>query len=108
MPSERLFHGQAVEIEIGGIKCDATGCTFTDPSVALRDYEQWLDRPCPACGANLLTVEDYKLTLALVGIVASANAEAPVPPPGSKRMRITPVMNGSGEVVRIKESHDAK
>jgi hypothetical protein len=38
-----------------GIKCDA--CPWRDDTVLQSDYENWLNRPCPDCGENLLTQE---------------------------------------------------
>lgn len=48
-----------LELRILGIKCDASGCDFRDETVQVAHYEQWLNKPCPKCGANLLTQADY-------------------------------------------------
>lgn len=45
-----------VQIIIRGLKCDAAGCNFFDASAA--PDERSLNRPCPLCGANLLTESD--------------------------------------------------
>lgn len=42
---------------IQGIKCD--NCDWQDLSVNVRNYDRYLNRPCPKCGCNLLTQEDY-------------------------------------------------
>lgn len=49
--------GKVMDIEIGGIKCDAHGCGYRDDDVKFADYAQYIDRPCPKCGSNLLTKE---------------------------------------------------
>lgn len=55
----------AVEVYVRGIKCDNSTCGFKDDTVKFEEYEQWLNKPCPKCGANLLTEEDYASTLIL-------------------------------------------
>jgi hypothetical protein len=30
-------------------------------SVQSEDYKDWVNKPCPECGENLLTAEDYKM-----------------------------------------------
>ena len=42
----------------GGLKCDNPSCDFVDMSIAIQDYDNWLNVPCPKCGTNLLTKED--------------------------------------------------
>lgn len=46
--------------KMGGIKCDNPNCTYRNESVDIGDYSGWIDKPCPLCGANLLTKEDYQ------------------------------------------------
>lgn len=40
-----------------GIKCDNPNCGWADWSVKQEDYDNWVNRPCPVCGENLLTEE---------------------------------------------------
>ncbi|MCK5612193.1 hypothetical protein KAR91_60535 [Candidatus Pacearchaeota archaeon] len=47
-----------MEIKIEGLKCDAKGCSYEDNNVKVEDYESYLNKPCPVCGANLLTEQD--------------------------------------------------
>jgi hypothetical protein len=49
---------------ITGIKCDNPKCDFVDKSVTSDDYELWLNKPCPKCGENLLTEDDFMLAKA--------------------------------------------
>lgn len=44
-------------LKVHGIKCDH--CPYNDMSVQPEEYDAWLNRPCPDCGENLLTQEDY-------------------------------------------------
>ncbi|GCD11738.1 hypothetical protein [Clostridium tagluense] len=48
---------EALALNIEGVKCDV--CDYRNDDVKLREYEEWLNKPCPQCGANLLTQEDF-------------------------------------------------
>jgi hypothetical protein len=63
------------ELRIGGIKCDS--CDFTDNTVKESDYLAWLNKPCPKCGENLLTEEDYEMSLFLRNAVDFMNTLTP-------------------------------
>ena len=52
---------KAITTHIQGIKCDNKDCDYQDMSVSYEDYPKWINKPCPKCGANLLTVHDYKV-----------------------------------------------
>lgn len=43
----------------GGLVCDNENCDFEDMSIKQSDYKDWVDKPCPKCGENLLTEEDF-------------------------------------------------
>lgn len=47
-----------IKFDVGGIKCDNPSCDYRDDSVSYEDYQDWLNKPCPCCGENLLTQED--------------------------------------------------
>ena len=61
-----------IELTISGIKCDA--CDYRDDDVKFEDYPLWLNKPCPKCEANLLTVKDYDECLNLMGAAKVINA----------------------------------
>ena len=42
-----------------GIYSENKSCDFTDISVKLIEVENWIDKPCPKCGHNLLTQEQF-------------------------------------------------
>ena len=50
-----------VEYHVQGIQCDNTQCDYVDEDVKYEDYPEWLNKPCPKCGENLLTEADYNL-----------------------------------------------
>lgn len=95
---QRLFVGKACEFIIGGLNCDS--CSYRDENVSVFEFEDWIDKPCPECGKSLLTPEDYKSTLALIGIAALTNEEKPrvnerLP---VERKTICFEMDGSGDI----------
>ena len=63
-----------VEIDIRGIKCDNSSCDYTDMSVDVSEYPKWIDKPCPKCGENLLTQEDYDQTMIWMQAAELANS----------------------------------
>ena len=46
---------------VTGIKCDNIKCDFNDPTILYINYPEWINKPCPNCGENLLTQEDYDI-----------------------------------------------
>lgn len=46
-------------LDVHGLKCDNPNCDWSDMSVPFSDYESSINKPCPKCGENLLTQEDY-------------------------------------------------
>lgn len=44
------------------VECDNPKCDFVVPNktgIPNPDSQEWLDRPCPKCGQNLLTFQDW-------------------------------------------------
>lgn len=58
-------------MNVHGIKCDA--CDYKDMTVKMEEYPQYLDKPCPECGANLLTKADYNTLKALIRLTKVLN-----------------------------------
>lgn len=87
---------KAIERRVQGIKCDAVDCDFGDENVTEESYPEWLNKPCPLCGANLLTEEDFaavKLLHSLAELINTMHGEVPEDAP----KRIVQVsLNGSG------------
>lgn len=57
------------------IVCDDLLCDYTVPYSEQEDQklEEYINTPCPSCGANLLTEEDYKLAVKLDKIIDRIN-----------------------------------
>ena len=53
-------------LQIGGIKCDNPHCNYKDMSVKYEEYPDYLNKPCPICGWNLLTQQDYDIVQRIV------------------------------------------
>ena len=66
-----------VKITGGGIKCDNPDCGWRDDTVTYDDYERWLNAPCPKCGENLLTKEDYDNIIGILETIKYVNSLSP-------------------------------
>lgn len=92
---------QAIDYKIKGIKCDNPDCDFRDETVEYKDYKNWLNKPCPKCGSNLLTQKDLETIKAIIKLVKIINW---ITKPfmslfkDSKRIKVSAEMNGSGKV----------
>lgn len=65
---------QRIERKSGGLQCDSPSCDWTDETVEVKDYKQWLNAPCPKCGENVLTQEDLDSVLKVMEMVDLINA----------------------------------
>ena len=41
------------------IQCDNPNCDY-EVEIPFATYPEWINKPCPKCGENLLTENDYK------------------------------------------------
>lgn len=87
---------QAIQMEISGIKCDARGCDYRDDDAKYEEYEKWLNKPCPKCGANLLTGEDMKTCQIMMQNAAALNSLVGPLPDDMEAKLYDVLMNGSG------------
>lgn len=87
-----------IEMQIKGIKCDAQACDYVDQDVTVEQYEQWLNKPCPQCGANLLTQEDFDQVHLLISLTNMMNQVFPQREEGEEDVVVSAEMNGTGEV----------
>jgi hypothetical protein len=97
----------AIELFISGIKCDA--CDYRDDSVKVEDYPEWVNKPCPKCGANLLTEADFNSVQLIVQMTNLANQALPKLEESEPEMIATGEMDGTGHVhIKIYEDDDEK
>jgi len=90
---------QAIKMNIGGIKCDNKECNFKDMSVQFEDYYKWLNKPCPKCGSNLLTQQDYDTVKILIDLTAIVNEEVSDVDEGEQLFKMSVEFNGTSRVV---------
>jgi hypothetical protein len=48
-----------VEITQNGLQCDNPNCDWKDTTIPAEDFVNWVDKPCPTCGENVLTEKDF-------------------------------------------------
>lgn len=86
--------------EISGLKCDTPTCDYTDESVKLEECEASIDKPCPKCGASLLTPEDFakvKFIMGFMNLINEAQNDD-VSPETDEMARLTVELNGTDDV----------
>lgn len=89
---------KAAELKISGIKCDNPKCDYKDDTVKFEDYKDWVNKPCPKCGANLLTEIDFLNTAIMMAAVEATNAKYPDGVPDEEVSYVSVKMNGTGKV----------
>jgi len=45
--------------DIRGLKCDTSGCNWSDMEIPYSEYKERVNSKCPECGSILLTEEEY-------------------------------------------------
>ena len=63
-----------VEVLGGGLKCDNPNCDWEDDSIKNEDYINYINTPCPKCGENVLTQEDYDNAMKVVYVSEFINS----------------------------------
>lgn len=86
----------AASLIIRGLKCDAAGCDFMDPD-AVPD-ESLIGRPCPKCGASLLTEADLASVRLIQFAVHAVNVEMGPSPDDAQYEFIRICLDGSGDI----------
>lgn len=83
-----------------GIKCDNPKCDFVDTTITYEDYKQYINKPCPLCGQNLLTQHDYDVCKTLMDVVNNINKEHAndIIDPNEKRYTVGVHLDGHNHV----------
>lgn len=87
---------EALELNILGIKCDT--CDYKNDDIKVEKYDEWLGKPCPKCGSNLLTQEDLDNTKLLIETAKFLNKILPKPQEYEEMKSISIEMNGTGDM----------
>lgn len=98
---------KAANLNIRGIKCDNPKCDYQDMSVDVNDYKNWVNKPCPKCGANLLTQEDLDNTIMLMMCADIVNATFGEIPDNAPVGKVKINMNGTGKM-EFEDQQDGK
>jgi predicted nucleic acid-binding Zn-ribbon protein len=68
------MNNKHIELDnVGDLHCDTVGCDYQEP-VLPEDYTKYINKPCPKCGANLLTYEDYMRFQASLSAIEMINS----------------------------------
>lgn len=62
--------------EVGnpGLVCDNPSCDWDDRSITREQSKDWINSPCPKCGENVLTEEDYNNAEMLYNMIDMLNS----------------------------------
>ena len=94
----------AIEFNIGGIKCDNKQCGYSNMDVKVEDYSKWVNKPCPNCGENLLTEADYNSAQLMMNIAKMFNKTLPKRDVNEEIVTAEVEMDGTGKInYKIKE-----
>ena len=94
----------AIEMTQQGIKCDNKECDYNIEIVKCEDYKNWVNKPCPKYGENLLTEADYKSSEALMNIVNLLNDVLPSSDSNEEEVMMNIEFDGTGKMeIDIKE-----
>ncbi len=58
------------------LKCDNEKCGYVE-SVPMDKWMEYINKPCPKCGENLLTIEDYNNALQVMMMAGFINSLSP-------------------------------
>lgn len=62
-----------IEIQSMGLQCDSESCDYIDYDYIQDQIESYINKPCPKCGENLLTEQDYKNQMLLLNLISLVN-----------------------------------
>lgn len=84
------------------LKCDAVGCDHVEEIEALT--EDLIGKPCPKCGADLLTREDYTQGAALEAMMNALLKGIPAVKPGPGIVQVNVGVHDGEFTMRVKPS----
>lgn len=62
MDSNQISHN-VVDLRTNGLICDNENCDWKDTSITFEEFNNWVKAPCPKCGQEVLSVQDFKNTV---------------------------------------------
>jgi len=82
-----------IDVVGGGLKCDNIKCDWKDETIPFSDFKNWVNKPCPKCGENVLNLEDYNATILFLKITNTIN-ELDIPGEGESIKAEVNIHNG--------------
>jgi hypothetical protein len=70
---KRNLQGFPFDLGATGLVCDSPACDWKDEAISSEDYHKYVDTPCPHCGANILTQDDFKRTEIILNFISRVN-----------------------------------
>lgn len=81
------------------LKCDAAGCNHVENVAAIT--EEMVDKPCPVCGANLLTREDWEAWKPFQALLSAVESIAGSQPDQGDRTALRVGLHGAKTTIEI-------
>ena len=101
------YGGKNIQYELNGLECDK--CDWKDESIPLDDFEKWLDKPCPKCGAVVLTHEQLGQLNMMIEIADVLNQLDMDIDPNDPMMDMNIKIDGSANIkLNIQENNGKK
>ena len=100
------LNGPIMWPDISQIKCDTPVCGYRDNRVQFKDYPEWINKPCPKCGGNLLTNADMDTCIKSLITIDKINRFGQWLPKWlqslifGKKVKVNFDMNGSGKLFK--------
>lgn len=89
---------ERIMVNVKGLKCDNPDCDYVDMEIPFEDYPNWINAPCPKCGSNLLTQQDYDATVFLFEKAKMFKEISEPIDPNIPLVKMKAHFNGSGHV----------
>ena len=97
---------KAMTTHISGIKCDAENCDYAEEfgdwgltsEEILATADTFINKPCPLCGANLLTQADYDAISNVLMLSNELNDIFGEMPDDTEQVKVSLNLNGSGDI----------
>ena len=95
---EDKIRKEKIMVDIKGLKCDNPKCDYMDYEIPFEDYPNWINVPCPKCGSNLLTQEDYDISVSIIKAAELLKRCSGPIDPNAPLAKMKVHLNGSGQV----------
>lgn len=86
-----------IELDVQRIKCDNPDCDYIE-NIVIKNYKDWIDEPCPKCGAPLYTEKDHQAMMTIKRLIKVINSFPSFSKDKKLRYRIQMEMNGTGNI----------